>query len=227
MKFQKNDIVKHFKSEMLSDEAKAAGVYTYIVLETHAMHTETEEPYVVYQALYDGKAFGLGTEKGQIFIQPADRFMSEVDHQKYPDIKQKYRFEKISENATQRTPEGSLRRMEWAGINDQKSFEDFVRKVQAPGYSITNYEQAARLFYTDGHKTVMVELQIPTDALLKNSLCNQDSPWLDAYLVYDMQDYDTTAEVASSYGRDEHISFGNAEEKMIEIAMQVLDENQD
>ena len=73
----------------------------------------------------------------------------------------------------------------------------------------------------------MVELQIPTDALFKNNLCNQCTPWLDAYLVYDMEDYDATAEVASTYGIDEDISFGNAQTKMLELAMQVLDENQD
>ena len=227
MRLQKRSIVKYFKYETLTDEAKAAGVYTYEILETDAMHTETKESFVVYKALYDGDAFGLNVKKGQIYAQPSEMFFSEVDHKKYPEIKQKYRFEKLYENVTQRTPEGSLYRMEWTGINDQKSFEDFVRKVQAPGYSITNYEQAARLFYTNGHKTVMVELQIPTDAWLKNKICNQSAPWLDAYLVYDMQDYDTTAEAASTYGRDEDISFKNAEAKMLEIAMQVLDENQD
>lgn len=227
MRLQKGSIVKHFKYETLSDEAKEAGVYTYEILETDAMHTETKESLVVYKALYDGDAFGLHVKKGQAFVRPSEMFFSEVDHEKYPEIKQKYRFEKLSENVTQRTPEGSLYHMEWTGINDQKSFEGFVRKVQAPGYSITYYEQAARLFYTNGHKTVMVELQIPTDALFKNNLCNQCTPWLDAYLVYDMQDYDTTAEVASTYGRDEDISFKNAEAKMLEIAMHVLDENQD
>ena len=40
---------------------------------------------VVYTSLYDG----------QIWIRPYDMFMSEVDHEKYPDIKQKYRFELV------------------------------------------------------------------------------------------------------------------------------------
>ena len=61
-----------------------------------ARHTETRERMVVYQAMY-------GTF--EIYVRPLAMFMEEVDRVKYPDVKQKYRFELLQDTDMEGSPE--------------------------------------------------------------------------------------------------------------------------
>ena len=68
---QINRVYKHFKGDY------------YLVVDV-AKHSETKEDYVVYRRLYGD---------GGLWIRPLTMFLEEVDHEKYPNVKQKYRFE--------------------------------------------------------------------------------------------------------------------------------------
>ena len=87
MRFQPGDTVQHFKRETLDAEALAENRYLYRIVGV-ATHSETGEQMMVYQPLYDDKG---------MYVRPLEMFLSEVDHEKYPGVKQKYRFEKVED----------------------------------------------------------------------------------------------------------------------------------
>lgn len=91
-KFKKGDIVKHFKREMLTSEEleKDPNLYLYEIIGT-SRHTETSEELMIYKPLY----YTDCTKGVDYAARPLEMFLSEVDHEKYPNIKQKYRFEKV------------------------------------------------------------------------------------------------------------------------------------
>ena len=90
-RLQIGDIVQHFKrSDGIYENPN---IYLYKIL-GFAKHTETKEKLVIYQALYSCQHLNVNFD---IYARPYDMFMSEVDHDKYPNVKQKYRFEKFDE----------------------------------------------------------------------------------------------------------------------------------
>lgn len=64
---------KHFKGDI------------YLVTDI-AVHSETEEPMVVYKNV---------DNPDLVWCRPLNMFMSEVDHEKYPDVEQLMKFERI------------------------------------------------------------------------------------------------------------------------------------
>lgn len=83
-RFRPGDIVKHFKRELSAHLlAEEPGKYLYEIV-SWARHSETDERYVVYRALY-------GTR--ETWVRPYAMFMEEVDRKKYPGVKQRFRFE--------------------------------------------------------------------------------------------------------------------------------------
>lgn len=89
-KFNKGDIVQHFKREKMTDEQlkNNPNLYLYEIIGT-SRHTENKEELMIYKPLYHTEC----VEGVDFAVRPLEMFMSEVDHDKYPEIKQKYRFE--------------------------------------------------------------------------------------------------------------------------------------
>jgi len=72
-RYQLHGTYRHFKGNLYS-------------LEGVGYDSETKEKLVIYKALYDDQ---------KVWCRPYDMFFSEVDHEKHPEVKQRYRFELV------------------------------------------------------------------------------------------------------------------------------------
>ena len=70
-------------------ELKIKGIYKhfkgdYYLVEDVVKYSETKEEMVLYRQLYGDNS---------LWVRPKRMFLSEVDHEKYPNVTQKYRFQ--------------------------------------------------------------------------------------------------------------------------------------
>lgn len=124
---------------------------------TIAHHSETGEELVIYQALCG---------EGMVCARPLEMFVSEVDHEKYPDVKQKYRFEKIAD-----APEtGAAAPIEYVGAGAQVLNQQVA--AEKPLSQMTAEEKMMAYFDEDDleakYKILLAMREDITDTMIDN-----------------------------------------------------------
>ena len=82
------EVYKHFKGHVVRVIAIAYDTETY----------DDNNPEDARLVVYEKVNAAEGWHGPKVWARPYDMFISEVDHDKYPDVKQKYRFEKVEED---------------------------------------------------------------------------------------------------------------------------------
>ena len=133
------EFYRHFKNKLY----QIVGVAT---------HSETKEKLVIYKALY-------GTY--EIYARPLDMFVSEVDHVKYPDVKQVYRFEEVDISTMSQicsTPEEAVVTEEPEQVNEDLQANALNLFLDARGYEEKlDVLLKNKRFYNDAMLDVMAE----------------------------------------------------------------------
>lgn len=105
-----NGIYRHFKGKLYKVLLLANDSETNNDLNTRKV--------VVYQALYGEQL---------IWVRDYDMFLSEVDHEKYPEVKQQYRFQELTREEALKEMLASLENEYPDMANDARNTEAYKR----------------------------------------------------------------------------------------------------
>ena len=124
---KKGELYRHFKGNL----------YEVIVI---ARDSETLEEMVVYKEM-DGEA---------VYVRPLRMFVSKVDHEKYPDVLQEYRFEHIQRIETEEIIESEEKR-----VSNNSMILDFLELTTAS--EKMQYLQSVREYINEEFLTVVAQ----------------------------------------------------------------------
>ena len=102
-----NGIYRHFKGKLYK--------VLLVANDSETNNDLVQRKVVVYQALYGEQL---------IWVRDYDMFLSEVDHEKYPEVKQQYRFQEL-------TMEEALKEMLASLENEYPDMADDARNTEA------------------------------------------------------------------------------------------------
>lgn len=172
-----------------------------------AHHSETDERLVVYQALYGD--FG-------ICARPYDMFISEVDHEKYPEITQKYRFTYVEtdndqpfwakeEKSVEETPkkEAPVKMVVEPKPEQQKITLDMVKKADVVfRENLPKEDRIVVKVDKTEHKDIKPVKEVPPLQVneKEEEAQEQANPWLMKFL--DAETFDEKYEVLGQMYRD-------------------------
>lgn len=138
------ELYRHFKNKL------------YQVV-TVATHSETREELVIYQALY-------GDFK--VYARPLEMFISEVDHEKYPEVEQKYRFEKVEQESLQKQGQNM-------SVEIQRETDNVQEQARKSRENQSVEEKLAEFFDTEELETrynILVSLKGEVTDLMINNM---------------------------------------------------------